>query len=57
MAPISLIETDQASPEVKEIYERTPRGKPGNAQKVLAHRSELYCSPGNPRTFRREAVR
>jgi uncharacterized peroxidase-related enzyme len=41
MARISLIEGDQASPEVKEIYEKTLRGKPGNAQKALAHRPEM----------------
>jgi len=41
MARILLIENDQASPEVKEIYEKTLRGKPGNAQKALAHRPEM----------------
>ena len=41
MARISLIESDQASPEVKEIYEKTLRGKPGNAQRALAHRPEM----------------
>jgi uncharacterized peroxidase-related enzyme len=41
MGRISLIESDQASPEVKEIYEKTLRGKPGNAQKALAHRPEM----------------
>jgi alkylhydroperoxidase family enzyme len=41
MARISLIENDQASPEVKEIYEKTLRGKPGNSQKALAHRPEM----------------
>ena len=41
MARISLIEADNAAPEVKEIYEKTLRGKPGNAQKALAHRPEM----------------
>jgi alkylhydroperoxidase family enzyme len=41
MARISLVENDQASPEVKEIYEKTLRGKPGNFQKALAHRPEM----------------
>ena len=41
MARIRLIEPDQASPEVKEIYDGKLRGKPGNAQKALAHRPEL----------------
>ena len=41
MARISLIEPDQASPEVKEIYEKVLRGKPGNVQKALAHRPDL----------------
>jgi uncharacterized peroxidase-related enzyme len=41
MARIALIEPDQASPEVKEIYEQKLKGKPGNAQKVLAHRPDL----------------
>lgn len=41
MTRISLVENDQASPEVKEIYEETLRGKPGNFQKALAHRPEM----------------
>jgi uncharacterized peroxidase-related enzyme len=41
MARISLIAPESASPEVQEIYEKTLRGKPGNAQKALAHRPEL----------------
>src|SRR3977135_4500901 len=40
MARISLIAPETAAPEVKEIYEKTLRGKPGNAQKALAHRPE-----------------
>ena len=41
MACISLIEPEAASPEVREIYDTTLRGKPGNVQKVLAHRPEM----------------
>lgn len=41
MARISLVETENATPEVKEIYEKTLRGKPGNAQKALAHRPDM----------------
>jgi uncharacterized peroxidase-related enzyme len=41
MARISLIGMESANPDVKEIYEKTLRGKPGNAQKVLAHRPEM----------------
>ncbi len=41
MARISLIELEQASPEVKEVYEQKLRGKPGNAQKAMAHRPEM----------------
>lgn len=41
MARIRLIEPESASAEVKEIYEKTLRGKPGNVQKALAHRPEM----------------
>lgn len=41
MARVSLISADAASPEVREIYEKTLRGKPGNVQKALAHRPEM----------------
>jgi AhpD family alkylhydroperoxidase len=41
MARIPLIGPESAIPEVKEIYEKTLRGKPGNAQKALAHRPEM----------------
>src|SRR5215475_4125152 len=41
MARIGLIEMEAASPEVKEIYEKTLRGKPGNVQKALAHRPDM----------------
>ncbi len=41
MARISLIDIDSANAEVKEIYEKTLRGKPGNVQKALAPRPEM----------------
>ena len=41
MARINLVEAETASPEVREIYEKALRGKPGNAQKALAHRPEM----------------
>ena len=41
MARISLIGPESANAETKEIYEKTLRGKPGNAQKALAHRPEM----------------
>jgi uncharacterized peroxidase-related enzyme len=40
MARVSLIQPDQASPEVKEVYDKLLRGKVGNVQKALAHRPE-----------------
>ena len=40
MARISLVEPENASPEVKEIYEKALKGRPGNIQKALAHRPE-----------------
>jgi len=44
MARIALVNMESASPEVREIYEKTLRGKPGNAQKALAHRPEMLKS-------------
>jgi uncharacterized peroxidase-related enzyme len=41
MARISYVEMDQAPPEVREIYEKTLRGKPGSVQKLVAHNPEL----------------
>jgi len=41
MARIALVQMEDASPEVKEIYEQKLKGKPGNAQKALAHRPDL----------------
>lgn len=41
MARIPLVSIENAPPEVAEIYQTTLRGKPGNAQKALAHRPEM----------------
>jgi uncharacterized peroxidase-related enzyme len=41
MARISLIAPEAASTEVREVYDNTLRGKPGNVQKALAHRPEM----------------
>jgi len=41
MARVALIEPQQASPDVQEIFEKVLRGKPGNIQKALAHRPEM----------------
>lgn len=41
MARIALIAPETAAPEVKEIYDTTLRGKPGNVQKALAQRPEM----------------
>ena len=41
MTRIALIEPENASPEVKQIYEQTLKGKPGNIQKALAQRPEM----------------
>lgn len=41
MARIALIGPESASGEVREVYEKVLRGKPGNAQKVLAHRPDM----------------
>src|SRR5271169_4223812 len=41
MPRVSYVELEVASPEVREIYEKTLRGKPGSVQKILAHRPEL----------------
>ncbi len=40
MTRIALIEPEAANPEVKEIYEKTLRGKPGTIQKALALRPD-----------------
>ena len=41
MARIGLVSPEVAPAEVKEIYEKTLRGKPGNVQKAMAHRPEM----------------
>jgi uncharacterized peroxidase-related enzyme len=41
MARVALVETDQASPEVKEIYEQKLKGKPGNIHKAVANRPDV----------------
>ena len=41
MARIALIEPENAAPEVKEIYDKILKGKPGNIQKALAHRPDM----------------
>ena len=41
MARIKLVEPEAASPEVKEIYEKVLKGKPGNVQKAMANRPEI----------------
>ena len=41
MARVSYIEPDQASPEVREVYEKTLKGKPGSIHKLLAQRPEV----------------
>jgi alkylhydroperoxidase family enzyme len=41
MARVSYVEPQNAPPEVKEIYEKVLKGKPGNIQKALAHQPQL----------------
>ena len=41
MARVSYVEPDGASPEVREIYEKTLGGKPDNVHKILARRPEM----------------
>jgi uncharacterized peroxidase-related enzyme len=41
MARIPLVTSENAPPEVSDIFEKTLRGKPGNAQRALAHRPEM----------------
>jgi len=38
---ISYVAPEQAPPEVREVYEKTLAGKPGNVQQLLAHRPEV----------------
>lgn len=42
MARISYVEMEGASPEVREIYEKSLGGKPGSVFKLLAHRPEMF---------------
>jgi uncharacterized peroxidase-related enzyme len=44
MPRIALIEPEQATPEVKEIYDSKLKGKPGSIQKALAHRPAMLCN-------------
>jgi len=44
MARVSYIEPQDASPEVKEIYDKVLKGKPGNIQKALAHQPKLLAA-------------
>jgi len=47
MARISLIEPEQASPEVKEVFDGKFKGKPGSMQRALAHRPAVLANfPG-----------
>ncbi|MBV9088074.1 MAG: carboxymuconolactone decarboxylase family protein [Acidobacteriaceae bacterium] len=41
MARVSYVEAQNASPEVKKIYDQKLKGHVGNIQKALAHRPEL----------------
>ena len=44
MARISLIEPEQASPEVRDTYDGKLKGKPGSIQKALAHRPAMLSN-------------
>ena len=41
MARVSYVELETATPEVRDIYEKTLGSKPGSVQKILAHRPEM----------------
>jgi uncharacterized peroxidase-related enzyme len=41
MSRIRLVSSEDAPPDVQEIFERTLRGKPGNSHKALAHRPDM----------------
>lgn len=41
MARIGYIQPEDASPEVRQVYDDKLRGKPLNLQKALAHRPDL----------------
>jgi len=44
MLRITLVEAENAPPEVKEIYVQKLKGHPGNVHKALAHRPEMLKS-------------
>jgi len=44
MARVSYVEPENAPPEVKEIYGKALKGRPGNIQKALAHQPKLLKS-------------
>jgi len=47
MARVRMIEPEQATPEVKEIYDGKLKGRPINLQKALAHRPAILSNfPG-----------
>ena len=41
MSRVPYIELAAASPEVREVYEKTLRGKPNSVAKLVAHRPEM----------------
>ncbi len=41
MARVTYVEPRNAPAQVKEVYDRVLKGKPGNIQKALAHRPEI----------------
>ncbi len=41
MARVSYVEPEQATGDVKQVYEQTFKNKPGNIQMALAHRPEI----------------
>ncbi len=41
MARIQLIQAENASPEVKQIYDQTLRGQVGNVHKAMAQQPEV----------------
>ena len=42
MARIKVVEPEQASPDIKEIYDKKLGGKPANVHKALAQRPEIF---------------
>lgn len=41
MARVSYVEPQQATGDVKQVYDEKLKGKPGNIQMALAHRPEI----------------